>query len=736
MPSLDEGINPYNVTWTSASNGSAGSMPLGNGEIGINAWAQEPGDLMFYIGRTDSWDENNRLLKIGLVRLRLSPGPFPPDASFEQELRLQGGELAIRVRLAGNEIAIHLWVDANHPVIQVVVESSTPIRVTASFQPWRTERVELPSIEGSDVQADADIPNRMHGPTIVEPDTVLRDLEDSIGWYHRNESSAAIEQMMRHQDLLESPWKDHVLHRTFGALIRSPDAQRIDDFTLENPQSTRHRFSVYVLTEHPVTSEQWTSSIQSLAHRIESLDFDERRSAHRRWWAEFWDRSHIRIRDRSGDSAGEDVCRGYNLQRYINACGGRGSYPIKYNGSIFTTPFPGAPGDADYRRWGPGYWWQNTRLPYESMCASGDFDEMTSLFEMYGGEVLEVCKYRTRRYFGIDGAFYPECIYPWGAVFPEAYGWGSTAAERTDKLQEMAYHKWEWVAGLELVHLMQDYFDHTEDEVFLKTSLLPTAEAVLRFFDNFYQTGEDGKLWMHPSQACETWWDCVAPMPEVAGLHAVTERLLALPEGSLTLPMREFVSALVKKLPELPVHRQNGFEMLAPAAKFANKRNVENPELYAVFPFRLVSFEKPNRALGIQALHHRDDRGPFGWRQEDIVMAILGLADEAREYVVERARNKDPDQRFPAFWGPNYDWTPDQCHGGVLMKALQAMLMQTEGGRIFLFPAWPSSWDVDFKLNVPSRTTVQGSVRDGKLVSLAVTPESRRKDVVVLLSSL
>ena len=30
------------------------------------------------------------------------------------------------------------------------------------------------------------------------------------------------------------------------------------------------------------------------------------------------------------------LSRAYALQRYINACAGRGAYPIKFNGSIFT----------------------------------------------------------------------------------------------------------------------------------------------------------------------------------------------------------------------------------------------------------------------------------------------------------------------------------------------------------------------------------------------------------------
>jgi len=170
--------------------------------------------------------------------------------------------------------------------------------------------------------------------------------------------------------------------------------------------------------------------------------------------------------------------------------------------------------------------------------------------------------------------------------------------------------------------------------------------------------------------------------------------------------------------------------MLAPAERFENKRNIENPEMYAVFPFRLVAIGRPDIELGIEALRHRWDRGHIGWRQDDIFMAYLGLAEDARNNLVTRARLKDSGSRFPAFWGPNYDWVPDQDHGGVLMKALQSMVLQTDGDKIFLLPAWPKDWDVSFKLHAPRKTVIEVSYREGRIESLQVTPESRRKDVV------
>ncbi len=139
-------------------------------------------------------------------------------------------------------------------------------------------------------------------------------------------------------------------------------------------------------------------------------------------------------------------------------------------------------------------------------------------------------------------------------------------------MQESGWHKWEWVSGLELVWMMLDYYDHTQDAEFLKKHLLPTAHEILTFFDQHYATGADGKLVMHPAQALETWWKCTNPMPELAGLHAVSKRLLELPAGMTPENERAFWTALRAKLPVLPTREIDGQLALAPASQFRRRR--------------------------------------------------------------------------------------------------------------------------------------------------------------------
>jgi hypothetical protein len=742
---------PEPVAWDSPSEDARGSMPLGNGDIALNAWVEPSGDLRFYIAKSDSWEDNSRLAKVGLVRITLTPALFGPGAMFRQELAPARGEMVVTVSRPSLDGArpkqttkLRVWVDANHPVAHVAVESDVAVEASASFELWRTSRFTLPTIESTDVNLDRSRPDQQFAPTVVEPDTVLKVLPEGIGWFHHNAKSVGPVESMRQQDLLDAPWTDPILHRTFGAVVRSRGARRAADQRLQGEAARRHRFDVYVLTRHPSTPDQWLAEMRRVIARTEARATADRDAAHLEWWRQFWQRSHVVITPAAGATdaaAAVDVTRGYALQRYVTACAGRGAYPIKFNGSLFTVPWPGRPGDADYRRWGPAYWWQNTRLPYVPLVTSGDSDLLAPFHRMYAHDLMRVAKYRSKRYFGFDDAAYlPEVTYPWGAVSLETYGRESTAAERTDKLQASGWHKWEWVGGLELAAMLLDYVDHTGDESFLRETAVPAALPLVRWFDRYYETGPDGTLVMHPSQALETWWNTTNPMPEVAGLHAVIARLLSLPPSALTTRDRQSLEGLKARLPALPTREVDGVRMLAPAEHFEDRRNIENPELYAVFPFRLVSFEKPNASLGREALVRRTDRGPWGWRQEDLFTAYLGLTDEARDYVVQRARSQAPESlrpaevrmRFPGFWGPNYDWIPDQCHGGVLMAAVQAMLLQSEGDKIFVLPAWPKDWNVDFKLHAPKRTIVEGVVRNGALVSLHVTPAARRGDVIVM----
>jgi hypothetical protein len=174
-------IDNFNVVWDSPSRDHHGSMPLGNGDIALNAWMTADGDLHFYIGKTDAWDDNARLLKVGKVRVQFEPNPISSGLAFRQELKLNEGCLEITTgaqAATGSSVAPHrhatirIWVDAHHPVIHVTADSAGPIEAVASVELWRTNQYES-EIQVSDVLLNRARPDQKQAPLIVEPDTVL-----------------------------------------------------------------------------------------------------------------------------------------------------------------------------------------------------------------------------------------------------------------------------------------------------------------------------------------------------------------------------------------------------------------------------------------------------------------------------------------------------------------------------------------------------------------------------------
>ncbi len=435
------------------------------------------------------------------------------------------------------------------------------------------------------------------------------------------------------------------------------------------------------------------------------------------------------------------ITRGYVLQRYAQGFQGRGAYPIKFNGGFFNVEphigsvyMRGATPNADWRAWGDCYWWQNSRLIYHPMLACGDFDLMDPFFKLYA-DALPIAKARTAKYHpGAEGAYFPETMTPFGTYGGGDYGWDRKGL-RPDQVISKYVGK-NWNPATELTSLMLDRYDYTGDRAFLAERVLPMAEAVLRHFDTRFKKDAKGKIIIDPCQAVETYWyGVINDAPTTAGLVNITRRLCELPDALTTAEQRVFFKKMRAACPEIPVETEAGRRELAPAEKYNPRRsNCENPEIYAIWPYREVSLSRPQLlAEAKSAYAHRGAAVTTGWGAYDgSAAALLGLTDEAARYLNATCGNSHGTYRWPATWGPNYDWVPDMDNGGNLLEITNLMLLQGEtGGKILLLPAWPQTWDVDFKLHAPDRTTVECKVKDGKITELKVMPETRRKDVVL-----
>ena len=719
----------FNVVWDSPSKNSAGSMPIGNGDIGTNLWVEENGDLVFYISKTDAWDENGRLCKIGKVRVTFDPA-LTVNASYRQTLNLQKGNISIETILKGQPATIRFWVDANNPVVRFEVDAKTPVTCQAKVELWRTQ--ERPFGKDDDSHSGSGLDKSVFKPIILA-DQVVKTSNSQVTWFHRNTRSI-FNLLLSTQNLgsLKDQFADPLLNGTFGANLSGKGFIKQDDLTLRSIQPVKHQaFSITVLKTKS-TADEWLTQLNEISKKDTQKDLNATRKAHESWWKNFWERSWIFV---DGAPEARIVTQGYVLQRFMNACSGRGGAPIKFNGSIFTVePKPGdsptkGNSDPDWRRWGSNYWFQNTRLAYWPMLAAGDFEMMEPWFKMYT-DALPLSRARVKTYYGFENAAqFPETMYFWGLPNNADYGWSNKAPEPAN-----SYISRYWNGSLELIAVMLDKYDYTGDEKFVQNTLLPLADPLIAFLDNYWQKrNAKGKIIFDPSQSLETWHVAVNPLPEIAGFKYLLPRLLALPQNLTTAAQRSCWTRILQELPPVPIAEVKGTLNLSPAEKFAKESNSENTELYAVFPYRLYGVGQPDLAMAQSTFENRKNHHNKGWCQDGIQAACLGLRDEAAKLVYGRAARLNADARFPAMWGPNFDWVPDQDHGNNILTNLQFMVSQSVNDKIYLLPAWPKNWNVSFKLHAPKQTTIVGEYRDGKLSNLKVTPKSRLKDVVNML---
>src|ERR1017187_2613523 len=132
---VDRTYAPANdVTWQELGRDENDSMPIGNGDVGANVWTEQNGDLVLLVAKSDAWTEIGQLVKLGRVRIQLSPNPFAGASEFHQTLHLANGS----VELASGANHLHIWVDANYPVLHVEANLARPAVLRASLELWRT----------------------------------------------------------------------------------------------------------------------------------------------------------------------------------------------------------------------------------------------------------------------------------------------------------------------------------------------------------------------------------------------------------------------------------------------------------------------------------------------------------------------------------------------------------------------------------------------------------------------
>jgi len=775
--------SPYNIVWDRPSQDSSESMPAGGHDIGLNVWVED-GELLVYLQRSGCIAENSEYLKLGRMRVKVTPNPFE-GGPFRQELVLCEGRVEIAGQLEGSgttePVTIQVWAEALRPIVHIEVTAGHAIDVLASYENWRGSEQLIPD---ADRRRSCFTLDKYPGEVRLGKDTVSH-LRDTVLFYHRNPEDGLLPDLLIKQQGLEKhrgEIADDLTGRTFGGMVGGPgfrgagttggtyQATPFAAWHLSSKQAAR-RHHLRMVTHVAQTSllEDWQSELQERWNDSDG-DLEQAREATHAWWAEFWDRSWIAIDPDHPDPDCKPwrAARNYALFRYQLGCNAFGEYPTKFNGGnlVFdpclvrkNRPYP-----PDWRDWGGGVFTaQNQRLVHWPMLKAGDFEAILPQLELYR-KGLPAARARVAAHFGHEGALYSEYASASGLALGCGWGWSEGGRKRGEEVPlgdsrvdgahgygaivekgvmanpAISYH---WESQLEHAYMALEYHRFTGKDV---ERYVPFIESSLVFFDEHYRMRErlrsgeereldaDGKLVIFPSTSCESYRGAKNPADVIAGLQACLTSILELDDAVLRLRDKAYYQGFLGRLPDFTYAEVEGDRVFQPAESWKRYQNVECPQFYPLFPFNRFDLLGRDRDL-LPVFRNTWKHGSFpknmviSWHQDGIFFARMGMTSEAADYNLRKL--DDSPRRFPTFWGPGHDWVPDHNWGGSGMIGLQEMLMQTPGRAIHLLPAWPKEWPVDFRLRAPEQTIVTGKVRGGKLVELDVQPPARREDVIV-----
>lgn len=734
-------MEDYHIIWKTQSRNSSESMPVGGGDIGGNVWVEE-NQVFMYLQQSGWFDENNSLLKAGRLRIQVEPNPF--ETNFEQELSPEKGCIEIR----GSEFEMLLWIDIKKPVVHIEYKSESPRNIQVNYETWRFEDRLVDNSSYELFQCKEMFFYPLQNPVFYKD--ILVEEEQQLFFYHQNKNEElSFGKEFQNQGLgdysrqVYNPQRDLIcggILRGDGLYFTRIKSGKYQDTSFKAycyKTRTMQRFgSVYVaLSAKQVANPQVIQAdLETLIKEAKCTEQSDKK-IQERWWKDYFSKSFIKGNPNQEKYA--EIIRNYTLFRYMMGCNYYGFWPTKFNGGLFTFD-PGLGGKSpwsddelkytpDFRLWGGGsHTIQNQRLLYWPMLKAGDSSVMKQHFDFFN-RTLETAKIRCKESLHVEGAMYPEQVGTYGLCCGCDNEWGNRTGLPTAQIK---YH---FSNSLETSLMILEYYRFTGNNI---SEYMDFIKSIIPFYHNFYnQNDENGKMIIYPGNALETYHVVKNPIDAIAGLQAVVERMLQLPARLFLKGEKEQFKAIQKRIPNIQVREKEGQTVIAYADHPSTIHNCEIPELYAVFPYGQFGLGKEQLELAINTARHAwendEQLSHISWHPTGIQYARLGMLKECEEFLIKKMGNGD--FRFPAFWGPGHDWTPDHNWGGSGMIQLQEMLLQTEGKEIRILPCWNSDIDVHFKLSAPYETTVECKYVGGKIEELIIHPKERMKDVIFSL---
>jgi hypothetical protein len=670
------------------------SLPLGNGSLGVAAWAA--GGFTAQLNRSDT------------MPYRLSPGQvqipglsaMTSASNFSGYLDLYNGVL----HESGGGITVNAWVpEAKDELIVDVsgVNPSTAQTATLSLWSGRAPTASTSGAYGSLAQT----------------------------WVDNSQSGSS--------------------GQTFGAMSTiTAGGQNVTASVVNSTQvkvaftpNSNGTFRVVV------AAPQWTggnaeSTASSLIGGDTTATSSSLLATQSAWWNQYWANSGL-IEINSSDGTGQYMENLRTVYLYDEAASMKsGAYPGSQAGVADMFAY-----DEDQQDWYPaGYWLWNLRGQLAANISSGNFNLNVPIFNMYLNDLPAIESWTSAQMGGKAGACVPETMRFNGNGY---YNGGSNTQNAScAQASSPSYNALTITSGAEIALWVWQQYQDTGSLSFLQ-KYYPILEQTATFLLAYQSPGSDGYLHA-TANAHETQWAVTDPTTDLAADQAlfpatVKAATLLNTDSSLVSQLktaenqiepyaRVSQSNLKSLLNAQPTSASavasldaQGTDVIGQSYQpSANQQNGENIGLEPVWPYgdigdnTVVSGDNLT-ALADRTYTNRQFNDNADWSYDAVQAARLDMSSQVSSDLVA---NTEGFQAYISGLGNLSGATPgDEPYieqQSDVATTLDEALATDYDGTLRFAPAWPSGWDASGTVYIQGGSKVDVQVEGGTLATAAI----------------
>jgi Carbohydrate binding module (family 6) len=670
------------------------SLPLGNGSLGVAAWAA--GGFTAQLNRSDTMPSR---LSPGQVQI---PGlaPMTSASNFTGTLDLYNGVL----NESGGGMTMQAWVPAGKDELIVNVTGANPsTQETADLHLWsgRSPTAAASGAIGSLAQTWVD--NSQTGSS--------------------GQTFGAMSAITAGATNVTAS----VVNSTEVQVSFTPNSNGSFRVVIASPEWTGGNATT---TASTLIGSDTTTAASSLLATQSS------------WWNSYWANAGL-IEATSSDGTAQYMENLRTLYLYDEAASMHsGDYPGSQAGVADMFAY-----DQDQQDWYPaGYWLWNLRGQIAANLSSGNFNLNLPIFGMYLNDLTNIKSWTTAQMGGLTGACVPETMRFNGNGY---YNGGSNSSNASCALASSpSYNAEDITSGAELALWIWQQYEDTGSTSFLQT-YYPLMEQAAEFLLAYQKVGSDGFL--HAvANAHETQWAVQDPTTDLAADQAlfpavVSAATLLNTDSSLVAQLKtaegeiepyartdaathdQLLNAQPTSAAAAASADAGGTDVIADSYQpSATIHNGENIGLEPVWPYGVISDSTTVNGDNLTALadrtyNSRPNVNNPDWSFDAVDAARLDMPSQVASDLVAITESY---QSYISGLGNLSSGTvgdePYIEQSSTVATAMDEALATDYDGTLRIAPAWPSGWNASGTVYIQGGSKVDVQVEGGVIATAAI----------------